>query len=374
MTRFGIEEEFALLDEETLVPVPLGSAAIDALTGGTGTFPPGSTRPEKCTGAVKKEFLTSQVEFATSPVQTVAEAEKQLRSCRSALTDFARSNGAVAVGTGTPFGVGPTGTVNASDRYGEIAHWLGRISDTHHVNGLHVHVEVPDAEARVRALNAVRPWLPVLLALSANSPFADGCDTGHDSWRSIIMRRLPLFGAPPQFVDADHYHATVDRLIRAHIIPDAASVAWAARVSARYPTLELRVFDAQLSADDTLLLATLCRALVVTALADTAPPDSHVHDTDAVQTSLWSAARWGMDATLAHPATGEPLSARQAIESLRGTVAPALELSDDRAFVDEHLARILREGNGAERQRAAYRDSGVAGLRALVSAPQPAAA
>ncbi len=363
MTRFGIEEEFALLDEETLVPVPLGGAAIDALTSGTGTFPPGGA------GTVKKEFLTSQVEFATSPVRTLAEAEMQLRLCRSALTDFARAHRAVAVGMGTPFGVGPAGTVTESARYGKIAHWLGLISDTHHVNGLHVHVEIPDAEARVRALNAVRPWLPVLLALSANSAFADARDTGHASWRSIIMRRLPLFGSPPRFIDAAHYHATVDRLVRAHVIPDVASVAWAARISARYPTLEFRVFDAQLCAEDTLLLAALCRALV-----HTAPAEGTLHDTDVIQASLWSAARWGMDAILMHPVSGEPIAARSAIGLLRRTTAPALEESGDLPFVNQHLARLFREGNGADRQRAAHRDSGIAGLRALVSAPQPAAA
>jgi carboxylate-amine ligase len=363
MTRFGIEEEFSLLDEETFEPVPLGSAAIHALTGGTGIFPPAST------GTVKKEFLNSQVEFASSAVQTLAEAEKQLRPCRMALADFARRHGAVSVGMGTAFGIGPAASVTPSDRYGEIARWLGRISDTHHVNGLHVHVEIPDAEARVRAMNAVRPWLPVLLALSANSPFADACDTGHASWRSIIMRRLPMFGSPPHFLDADHYHATVDRLVRVRVIPDVASVAWVARISARYPTVEVRVFDAQLSADDSLVLAALCRALVLTP-----PADGRVHDTDVVQTSLWSAARWGMDATIAHPVTADPVATRSATGLLLRTVAPALEESGDLAFVEEHLARILREGNGAERQRAAHHDAGIAGLRALVSAPQPAAA
>lgn len=360
MTRFGVEEEFALLDEETFVPVPLGGAAIDALSGGTGAYR---------AGTVKKEFLTSQVEFATSPVHTLAEAQTQLQPCRRSLSEFARQHRAVAIGMGTAFGIAPAGTVTRSERYGQIAHWLGRISDTHHVNGLHVHVEIPDEEARVRAMNAVRPWLPVLLALSANSPFADACDTGHDSWRSIVMRRLPLFGAPPHFADADDYHSTVDRLIDAHVIPDAASVAWVARASARYPTLEIRVFDAQLCTADTLLLAALCRALALTQAVD-----GPVHDAEAIQTSLWSAARWGMEATLVHPVSAEPVTARAATELLLQTIAPALEQAGDLEYVQEHLSRVLREGNGAQRQRAAHHAAGIAGLRALVSAPQPAAA
>lgn len=317
MTRFGIEEEFQLLDEDTLVPVPLGSSARAVLPSGAGT--------------VTKEFLTSQVEFSTSPVRTLEAAENQLTAFRGALHAFAGRNQAVAAASGTPFGVGPAASVSESERYGTIARWLGHIADGHHANALHVHIEVPDADDRVRALNAVRPWMPTLLALSGNSPFADGRDTGHETWRTVLMRRFPLAGCPPHFDGIGHYRAAVNRLVAQRIIPDIASVCWSARLSETYPTVELRVFDAQLTIEDTLFFAALGRALVETALVD-----------------------------------GTLIPARDSARLLLRTVTPALTDSGDVEFVVGHLDRILHAGTGAQRQRAAYEKGGLRGLRELL--------
>jgi len=348
VTRFGIEEEFQLLEENTLVPLPLGSAARRALPSGVGT--------------VGKEFLTSQVEFSTTPVLTLSAAREQLRAFRLALASFARDHGAVAIGSGTPFGIGPEASVSTSERYGTVARWLGHIVDEHHVNGLHLHVEVLDDEARVRALNAVRPWMPAVLAVAGNSPFADGRDTGHQSWRTVIMRRLPLTGCPPHFRDMGHYRATVDRLVTQHVIPDLASVCWAARLSETYPTVELRIFDAQLTTEDALLCAALGRALVESAVDMDVP----MHDGDAVQASLWAAAREGLDATLVDPFSGDLIPARQAVSLLMQVITPALTASGDLAFAAAHLDRILEAGTGAQRQRDAYAEAGIPGLRALL--------
>lgn len=353
MTRFGVEEEFQLLDEDTLVPVPLGSAARSALPSGA--------------GEVSKEFLTSQIEFSTSPSETLQDAAAELLAFRFALGAFAREHRAVALGTGAPFGAGPAESVSPSERYETVARWLGHIVDGHHVNGLHVHVELPDDDdARVRALNAIRPWMPTLLALSGNSPFADARDTGHDSWRTIVMRRLPLAGAPPRFRDIDHYRSTVDDLVSRRVIPDAASVSWAARISDSYPTVELRIFDAQLDVEDSLLLAALTRALI-----DTAPPEARAQDGDEIQSSLWAAASRGLDATIQHPQTNEPLAARDAVELLHRAVAPALQASGDLDFATAGLERLLRFGTGAARQRAAYAADGISGLRSLSEGAKP---
>ena len=353
MTRFGIEEEFQLLDEDTLVPVPLGSAACAVLP--SGADPPGG-------GTVTKEFLTSQVEFSTSPVTTLDAAREELGAFRSALRAFAREHHTVAAGSGTPFGAGPAATVSTGERYETVAGWLGHIVDGHHVNALHVHVEVPGDEHRVRALNAVRPWMPTLLALSGNSPFADGTDTGHESWRTVIMRRFPLAGCPPHFRDMAHYRTVVDRLLAQRVIPDIASVCWAARLSARYPTVELRLFDAQLSTEETLLLAALSRALVDAA----ADADAPVYPDDDIQASLWAAARGGLDAMLVHPSTGALIAARDSVDLLVHTLTPALKASGDLAFVEEQLGRVLDAGTGAARQRAAYAEGGLPRLRELL--------
>lgn len=348
MTHFGVEEEFFFLNRSTLAPVSLGSSARESVAG------------ENLPGAVSAEFLTCQIEHATSPVSSIAEARAQLDSFRGHLTRFAKESALLGAGMGTPFGTA-TSTVVDSARYRTIARWLGDIVGEHQVNGLHVHVEIPDADDRVRALNALRPWLPVLLSLSTNSPFWRGHDTGFGSWRTILLRRLPTIGSPPPFRDADDYRACVNRLIELGAAPDAASLAWLARVSERFPTVEVRVFDAQLTAEDALLLAALTRALLTSAIT----PRTHM-ETDAIDTSLWMAAREGLDARLLDPMTGGVSDARSVVQLMLRMLAPALQATNDLDFVTDRLARLLTDGTGADRQRRAFARDGITGLRALL--------
>lgn len=357
MTYFGIEEEYFLLDRTTLAPVPLGPPAREVMAG---TLP----------GTVSAEFLTCQLEYATSPVQTLADARVELDHARIALARFADDNDAIGASTGTPFGTGAPATTTPSTRYATIKGWLGDIVGEHQVNGMHVHVEIPDPEDRIRALNALRPWLPVLLALSVNSPYWHQRDTGFRSWRSILLRRFPTIGAPPAFQDASHYEATVSRLIDSGAAPDAASLSWMARVSERFPTVEVRVFDTQLTVDDALMLGGLTRALLLSAPAPTVNIE-----TDAVDTSLWIAAREGLDGRLTHPLSGGVAGARTLVRLLLRMLTPALQANGDLDFVEDHLERTLRDGTGADRQRAAFGTGGIDALQGiLIGHPQASAA
>ncbi|GAB3596793.1 carboxylate-amine ligase [Microbacterium tumbae] len=321
-------------------------------------------RAEQLPGTVTTEFLTCQVEHATSPVGSADEARAELDGFRSALGRFAAEHGAIAAGTGTPFGTGEATTVSPSARYARIAEWLGDISGGHQVNGLHVHTEIADEEERIRALNRLRPWLPVLLALSGNAPFWHGRETGYQSWRSVLLRRLPTMGCPPVFADATHYRESVDRLVRLGAAPDIASLAWAARASDRYPTVEVRVFDAQLTTDDTLLVATLTRALLVSA------PAPAPIDTDAIDAALWMAAREGLEADLLNPRTGGVEPATGILPLLMETVSDALQDAGDQAFVEDRLRRVRTDGTGAQRQLRAHAAGGTEGLRALFGADE----
>jgi carboxylate-amine ligase len=312
-------------------------------------------------GTVSTEFLTCQVEYATSPAASVGTAREEMCAIRDHLGRFASENDAVAAGTGTPFGTGAAASTTPSDRYRTIAWWLGDITGGHQVNGLHVHAEVIDDEQRVRALNALRPWLPVLLALSGNSPFWHERDTNYSSWRSILLRRLPMMGCPPPFRDYTDYRAVVDRLVGMGAALDIASLSWTARLSDRFPTVEVRAFDAQLGVDDALLLAALTRALVTSA----EEPATHL-ETDALDTALWMAAREGLDGKLLHPHTGEIADTRTLVRVLFTILTPALQTAGDLEFVEEQLARTLTDGNGADRQRRAFATYGMEGLRSLL--------
>jgi carboxylate-amine ligase len=348
MARFGIEEEFILLDGGSLVPTAIDPEARRRM----------ETSPTA--GQVTPEYLTCQVESATDPSISRVEALAQLRGLRGAIASHAASRGAVVASTGTPFATTGTVEVSASPHYDRVAALLSHITRGHEVNGLHVHVEVPEEDERVRVLNRLRGWLPLLLALSGNSPFADGLDSGFDSWRSILIRRLPSSWCPPLFRDIDDYRAHIDQLVALGAIGEPASLSWAVRISERFPTVEVRVFDAQLDPEDSVLAAALVRAI---ALTDE-PSWSDV-DLDAVDGSLWTAARHGMSARILHPASDEVADAATAATRLLDAIGPALDASDDRAFVEERLARIRSDGTGAERQRRAFARAGVDGLREL---------
>ncbi|WP_226531283.1 carboxylate-amine ligase [Microbacterium paraoxydans] len=355
MTRFGIEEEFVFLDAHSLAPVALTAGTRERIT------------RLRTGGEVTREYLTSQIECLTEPLSTATEAEAQSGHLRGLIGWHAREQDAIAAGTGTPFATTRSSTVSSSAHYDQVASLLGHLTRDHEVNGLHVHVEVLDDEERVRALNRVRGWLPLLLALSGNSPFAGGRDSSFASWRSILIRRLPGSWSPPRFHDFDDYRTRVGCLVGLRAITDPAALSWAARISERYPTVELRVFDAQLTAEDAVFAALLSRAIV---LSDEPPhPDAGI---DGVDASLWTAARHGMDARLLDPTTGEVAGAWAVADRMIAVIAPSLRELGDEEQVREGLARLRAVGTGADRQRRAFDKGGTASLARLFAAGTPA--
>ncbi len=175
------------------------------------------------------------------------------------------------------------------------------------------------------------------------------------------MRRLPTMGCPPIFRDHAHYRNHLAQLIRLGACPDAASLAWAARLSDRFPTVEVRVFDTQLEPDDALLLVALVRAILVAEEIAVLPLDS-----DLIDASLWMAAREGRDAALIDPVTGETASAQRLVQDLLHRIRPHLEEAGDADFVRERMAFVRSDGTGADRQLAALHTGGVPGLAALL--------
>jgi len=356
---FGIEEETMLVDPATLAPVD-GEAAFRAV------------RADAVSGPfVSREYLACQVEFSSPVFTELDDAERALGRFRAAVARAADIEGAIAWNGGVPFATtaGPP-VVTHSSRYEGIARGFGAVVDDHQINALHVHVGVPSRADGVRVLNAVRAWLPVLLALGADSPFWHGRDTGFASWRSILMRRWTTSGCPPVFTDADDYEARLARLVGVGGTADAATVAWNLRLSEAVPTVEFRVFDAQLEAWQSVLLAALCRALVVTALDEPSTPEAHtaMHP-ELLDAALWHAARDGITARLVHPETGALAPADDVVAALRRRIARALDGLGDAVFVDRGLERLRNEGTGATVQRTAFATAGVPGIRGLVVSP-----
>jgi len=343
---FGVEEEFLLVDPATGRTAP-GAAEVLRIAGG---HPPAAAD-----AALHTELLTTQVEAATGRCRSLDELGDQLTHARRQLADAARAAGLWLVPSGTAVLGGDTeiSVTTTHERFAGIADRFAEVVREYQACGCHVHVGVPDLETAVAVVNHLRPWLPTLLALSVNSPFHLGRDTGYASWRMIEQARFPGAGVPPWFDSAGDYTAQVGRLVEQGVLLDEAMTFWLVRPSAHLPTVEFRAADTAVDMPGALLQAALSRALVVTALAEldrgrTAFPV----DTQTAAAALWSAARHGLAGPGVHPVLAKRVPATELLGDLLAWVTPALEAAGDLVAVRELVAGVLRDGTGAERQRA----------------------
>jgi carboxylate-amine ligase len=343
VTTFGVEEEFLLADPETGGTVAAAAEVLKAAE----ELPADS--------ALHAELLQTQVEAATRPCSDVHELAAELGRGRDRLATAARGCGLWLVPSGTAVIAGDT-AISDGDRFTGIADRFAEIVREYQACGCHVHVAVPDLETAVAVVNHVRPWLPTLLALSANSPIHHGRDTGYASWRMIEQSRFPGAGVPPWFASAAQYTERVERLVECGVLADAAMTFWLVRPSPNWPTVEFRVADAAVDVSGALLQAVLSRALVTTALADLAAGrEAPRPDDQVLAAAVWSAARHGLGGAAVHPVRERQVPATELLDELIVRVAPALATSGDLAAARELFAGVLRGGTGAERQRA-FRD------------------
>ncbi|HLP23307.1 MAG TPA: YbdK family carboxylate-amine ligase [Microbacteriaceae bacterium] len=338
LETFGIEEEFILVDRRTLAPAQIAAGAIRRLGAQTQS------------GNVSCEFLPSQLEHSTRVCRDVFEAERCVLSFRNAIAEWADQHDVIAVPSGTPFQVSYEPLALPLARYEQIASDVGLIANEQFMNGMHVHIGISSAEEGVRVLNGLRPWLPALLALSTNSPFWAGLDSGHYSWRTIQTRRWTTSGIPPHFTDADDYQRVHDRMIGVGATQHYSKTNWAIRLSEPYPTVEVRVFDMQLTAREAVSIAAILRALA-NAAADgrlqNAPARTAVLDAE-----LWHAARWGLTDGLYEPLSGTHAAAEYVLATLVRVIKPALERDGSFDYVRPFLREIELGVTGAVRQRA----------------------
>ena len=247
------------------------------------------------------EFLRDMLETHTDPTEDLEEIGRQLRQARRTAIGSAEEVGVAVAATGTA----PLGTavpvVSPNPRYERIVHEFGNTGRGAGTLGMHVHVDVADDEEGVRVIDGLRRWLPLLTALSANSPYAAGQDTGYASWRQQVWSRWPSAGTAEPFGSAAEYRRVSQSLIRLGAALDEGMLYYDARLSESYPTVEIRVADACTDVDHALVVAALARALVET-LADAAPPDVQPRS-DLLRAAWWRAARYGLSGDLVHPET-----------------------------------------------------------------------
>jgi glutamate---cysteine ligase / carboxylate-amine ligase len=290
------------------------------------------------------EFASCQVETATRPVASRDELFDEVLRLRRVAAESAEQCGALLLAVGLPPTVPHEFPITDTPRYRHIAERYAMIAEAQGVCGCHVHVAVPDLEHAVQVCNRLRPWLPVLLALSANSAVYRDEDSGYASWRNILWHRWPTAGPPPHLESAAAYHATLQTLQELGAMLDDGMVYWDARPSVRFPTVEVRVADVPATMAETVLHATLVRAAVMTALREIrcGSVEPRVSD-EILRAQYWRASREGLQGRT-----------RTALMAFVSDVSPALHALGEYHYVTAELARIFVDGNGAMRQRRAW--------------------
>jgi carboxylate-amine ligase len=314
------------------------------------------------------------LELATTPHATVGAAVSELRFMRAGLSACVRELGLRAAVAGThPLVRGEEVEVSPGARYQFLHQSLRELARREPTFALHVHVAVPDPELAVRAYNGMRAHMPVLLALSANSPFTRGRDSGLASARTPVFQAFPRTGIPREFASYAEYVEAIDVLLRCGAIPEPTFVWWDVRLQPRLGTLEVRVMDAQTRIRDTAALAALVQCLVrCEALGECAEPELS-HAPEVLDENRFLAARDGILAQLLDPHRDRCVPASGRLATLVDACWPhAHELGCAREL---GLLAHLAGDPGATRQRAIASESGMKGLlhalQAEFSPPRP---
>ncbi|MFF9020274.1 carboxylate-amine ligase [Streptomyces eurythermus] len=336
--RIGVEEEFHIVEVETGLLAPRADAMLEMLPADTFTT----------------ELQQAAVETNSGVHASLAGLYDDVIGARRRLDAAASTHGLAVVAAGTvPLARTQDTRPTAGRRYRHMVDEYRMVADEQLICGTHVHVDVPDRDLAVRLMCEVSPWLHVLLALSASSPFWLGTDTGYASWRTMVWQRWPTAGPPGCFADAAEYDAAVRSLIDSGVISDAGMIYHDIRPSAHQQTLELRICDACPRPETVVLIAGLYRALVTEALgrleAADAPGCGGRHEW--LRAAAWRAARSGLEGALIDPETRHEAPAARVVRRLLERVRPALEAAGDWPVVRDLAERALAAGSAAHRMR-----------------------
>lgn len=340
MRTVGVEEELLLVDPETGEPQALSAAVLAR-----------AAVDEADHDLFEKELHNQMLEFATHPQLGMEELRAEIVRCRKEAARHAGESGcAVAALATSPLPVSPS--VGMGRRYQWMAEQYGIATQEQMVLGCHVHVSVESDEEAVAVVDRIQPWLSVLSALSANSPFWQGKDTCYSSYRSRVWQRWPSAGPTEPFRSAERYHRRIADMVATGVILDEGMIYFDARLSRRYPTVEIRVADVCLHADTAVLLAALARGLVETAAREwRAGRGPMEHSVSLLRLAAWRAARSGLTEELLHPATMRRMPAETVVRALLDHVGDALSDSGDLDRARSGCSELLRHGNGARVQR-----------------------
>ncbi|CAA9451463.1 MAG: FIG074102: hypothetical protein [uncultured Rubrobacteraceae bacterium] len=339
----GVEEELHIVDATTGELVPKIEDVMARL-------------PKELCEFVSYELFQSVLEIKTPPCATAADTERHLRELRGRVGSWAAACGASLASAGThPFSRYRDQKVTEQERYTKVIETLRWVAEREVIFGQHVHVAVPDEEKVIEAHNRLSEHAPLLLALSANSPFWQDFDTGFESCRVKIFETFPRAGLPPAFPNWESFEDYVDLMVRSGAMDDYTYCWWDVRPHPNIGTIELRILDSQTNLKYATALTALTQCVVAHALEELEPKGPY--NRDLAEENKWRASRHGMDATFYDAATDTTVPARDIARDLIERLTPhAQDLGCEAEL--EGVLEIIEGGTGSQRQREVYENSG----------------
>lgn len=341
----GIEEEFQILDSDSL---KLHSQMSKIIDGGKVFL------KER----IKEEMHQSMVEMGTNICENISQARDEVSYLRQQIFELAAKEGLEVGASGThPYSHWSEQLITPNPRYDQLIHEMKDVARSNLIFGMHVHVAIPNREEGLQIMNVARYFLPHLYALSTNSPFWEGRDTGFKSFRSKIFDKFPRTGIPPYFASVPEYDDFVNLLVKTNCIDNGKKIWWDIRLHPFYPTVEFRVCDMIMTVDEVVCIAALMQCIIAKL--------SKLHQKNQsfrsyrrilINENKWRAARWGVDAKLIDFGRQEEVAFPTLINEL-------LEFIDD--VVDElgcrtevnYVYQMLEQGSGADRQLKVFEDT-----------------
>ena len=335
----GIEEELMILDPESLELVNAIEALLEPAT----------------VGEIKPELMESVLEISTDPCAGVPDAHEQLRSLRVQVADIAAGKDLAIGSAGThPFAMWEDQRIVARPRYRDLISALRFVARQELIFGMHVHVGIDDPDKAIHVANGMRVHIPVLLGLSANSPFWRADTTGLASTRTPIFRAFPRVGIPPAYDDWEDYERRIEFMIRAGVIEDYTYLWHDVRPHPNFGTVEVRVMDSQTHIEHSMGLAAMVQAMVK-ELAEHYESGQRLssYPFEMLDENKWLAARHGLDGELVDLPSSDRVTtralARRLLDRLHDHCVDLGSLAELEAVED-----LLSRGNGAARQRVVY--------------------
>jgi carboxylate-amine ligase len=308
---------------------------------------------------VKPEMHQSVVEIGTGVCSNIQEAKAEIQDIRRHIITLARQNGLRLAAAGThPFAQWRDQEIYPDDRYRVIVEDLKMVARANLIFGLHIHVGVEDRETAIQLMNGARYFLPHLLALSTNSPFWVGMETGLRSYRCKVFDKFPRTNIPDLYQSWSEFENYVDLLIRTNCIDNAKKIWWDIRPHPHFPTLEFRVCDIPMRHEETIAIAALCQAIIAKLYQLHERNLSFRHYSRAlIMENKWRAARYGLEGKMIDFGKQTEVPVRDLIGEILDFVADVVE---ELGSQDEiaYIRQILEMGSGADRQLRVFHETG----------------